>query len=204
MKSRKKIKLISGFTLIELLLVISVITLFSLMSLISARRVQAGSRDAKRITDLKKIQIAMEMYYEQYGHYPMLTGDDFSSGQTCANDGWTVLRESLIDNGYLSDMPDDIRFIYCSDMRSESAECDYGAQEYVLGVVLETARSELSNDFDGKFFSNWYDDDVTCEDDNNLYCVTECQDNIFDISSEGQCPCGECSTYSACGNCGSF
>jgi len=59
-----------GFTLIELLVVIAIIGLLSTLSVLALNSARARSRDAKRITDIKQIQTALEMYYSDAGYYP--------------------------------------------------------------------------------------------------------------------------------------
>jgi len=59
-----------GFTLIELLVVIAIIGLLSTMSVLALNSARARARDAKRISDIKQIQTALEMYYNDNNDYP--------------------------------------------------------------------------------------------------------------------------------------
>ena len=59
-----------AFTLIELLVVIAIIGLLSTLSIIALNSARAKARDAKRISDVKSIQVALEMYYNDMGDYP--------------------------------------------------------------------------------------------------------------------------------------
>jgi len=59
-----------GFTLIELLVVIAIIGLLSTLSIVALNQARARSRDARRIADIKQIQTALEMYYNDNGKYP--------------------------------------------------------------------------------------------------------------------------------------
>ncbi|QQG52163.1 MAG: prepilin-type N-terminal cleavage/methylation domain-containing protein [Candidatus Falkowbacteria bacterium] len=59
-----------GFTLIELLVVIAIIGLLSTMSVLALNQARARARDAKRISDVKQIQTALELYYNEEGSYP--------------------------------------------------------------------------------------------------------------------------------------
>jgi len=65
MKNNKK-----GFTLIELLVVIAIIGLLSTLSILALNTARARSRDARRVADVKQIQTALEMYYNDTGSYP--------------------------------------------------------------------------------------------------------------------------------------
>jgi len=59
-----------GFTLIELLVVIAIIGLLSTLSILSLNTARARARDAKRVADVKQIQTALEMYFNDVGSYP--------------------------------------------------------------------------------------------------------------------------------------
>lgn len=63
----------AGFTLIELLVVISIIGLLSSIVLTSVNSARAKARDARRATDIKQIQTALEFYYNDRGSYPVAT-----------------------------------------------------------------------------------------------------------------------------------
>jgi prepilin-type N-terminal cleavage/methylation domain-containing protein len=70
-----------GFTLIELLVVIAIIGLLSTMSVLALNQARARARDAKRISDVKQIQTALELYYNEEGQYPgsVTTGSTIQS-----------------------------------------------------------------------------------------------------------------------------
>lgn len=59
-----------GFTLIELLVAISVIAILSVIGLASYSSVYKSSRDAKRKSDIRFIQSALEDYYADLAFYP--------------------------------------------------------------------------------------------------------------------------------------
>lgn len=59
-----------GFTLIELLVVIAIIGILSSVVLASLNSARTKSRDAKRVSDIKNIQLAMELYFDSCGQYP--------------------------------------------------------------------------------------------------------------------------------------
>ncbi len=60
----------SGFTLIELLVVIAIIGLLSTLSILALNTARARARDAKRISDVKQMQTALEMYFNDNNAYP--------------------------------------------------------------------------------------------------------------------------------------
>ena len=68
MKKNKK-----GFTLIELLVVIAIIGLLATLSVIALNTARVKARDARRVSDIKQIQTALEMYFDANNAYPIVT-----------------------------------------------------------------------------------------------------------------------------------
>ena len=60
-----------GFTLIELLVVIAIIGILSSVVLASLNSARQKSRDARRIADIKQIQLALELYFDSSRSYPV-------------------------------------------------------------------------------------------------------------------------------------
>ena len=60
-----------GFTLIELLVVIAIIGLLSTLAVVALNNARQKSRDAKRVADVKQIQTALELFYNDCGGYPV-------------------------------------------------------------------------------------------------------------------------------------
>lgn len=95
-----------GFTLIEVLVVIAIIGILSSVVLSSLNGARVKSRDAKRISDLKQIQIALNLYYSDNGHYPLVPY--WATSGTTTYDGgtrWVALQTLL--SPYLSNLPRD-------------------------------------------------------------------------------------------------
>lgn len=59
-----------GFTLIELLVVIAIIGVLSSVVLASLNTARTRGQDAARMEDVKSLKTAMELYYNDNGHYP--------------------------------------------------------------------------------------------------------------------------------------
>lgn len=60
-----------GFTLIELLVVIAIIGVLASIVLASLNTARRKSRDARRVADIKQLQLALELYYDANGqNYP--------------------------------------------------------------------------------------------------------------------------------------
>jgi prepilin-type N-terminal cleavage/methylation domain-containing protein len=94
-----------GFTLIELLVVISIIGLLASVVLVSLSSARQKSRVAKRLTDLKQVQTALELYYGDYNQYPSPTTWAWRSECT----SWQGLNATSVIPGlvptYLNRMP---------------------------------------------------------------------------------------------------
>ncbi len=64
-----------GFTLVELLVAIGIIGILSSIAVVSVSNVRAKARDAKRVADVKQIQIGLEAYLNDKGEFPGFQGN---------------------------------------------------------------------------------------------------------------------------------
>lgn len=71
-----------GFTLIELLVVIAIIALLSTLAVVALGSAREKARDAKRLSDIKQVQTALELYYTDKSDYP--AGTDLVLGGSSA------------------------------------------------------------------------------------------------------------------------
>ncbi|MBL8158106.1 type II secretion system protein [bacterium] len=138
-----------GFTLIELLVVIAIIGILSSVVLASLNSARKKGRDARRISDIKQLQLALELFYDNNSsEYP---------------DALSQLAPT-----YISVVPTDPQSgSYSFDnLTSAGAACTQSGgvcASYILGATLEdTANAALSQDIDGTVGS------VTCTDP--MYC----------------------------------
>lgn len=76
-----------GFTLIELLVVVSIIGFLASVVLASVNTARIKGEDAKRLSDLRQINHALELYHTQFGSYPATAG---AGWQMINNSGWGV------------------------------------------------------------------------------------------------------------------
>lgn len=60
-----------GFTLVELLVAVGIIGVLASVSIVSVNSVRAKARDAKRISEVKEMQNALEAYFSNNNSYPL-------------------------------------------------------------------------------------------------------------------------------------
>lgn len=134
-----------GFTLIEVLIVVSIIGLLTSATLLGLGTFRAAGKDARRMSDLRQIQNALELYYAQKSEYP--TGD--------------IYTQDLFKDVGIKSIPLDpdgkTKYGYSSNVCS--------GVSYVLQAKLEDIKNKaLKDDVDGTECG------VDCEDPN--YCIT--------------------------------
>ncbi len=121
-----------GFTLVELLVVIAIIGLLSAIVLASLNQARAKGRDARRISDIKQLQLALSLYYDSNGKYPTTI---YGGGSP------------LVVNGFISVIPKDpmnnIAYSYTAYATAGAASV---CNSYHIGASLETAGSQALQD----------------------------------------------------------
>jgi len=96
----------SAFTLVELLVVIAIIGILSTLSVIVFNNARAKARDSRRLSDVKQISMALELYYDDQGRYPpppTPTGTPIT-GLCLSNSGFTSTCGTI---PYLQKIPSD-------------------------------------------------------------------------------------------------
>ena len=81
-----------GFTLIELLVVIAIIGILAGIIIPNLTSARQSARDARRISDIKNIQLSLALYYNDNLYYPT---------------NLTDITYGLVAKGYLSSVPVD-------------------------------------------------------------------------------------------------
>jgi prepilin-type N-terminal cleavage/methylation domain-containing protein len=145
-----------GFTLIEVLMVVAIIAILGgiVLTLVNSSGIRGKARDSQRISDLMKMQAALEQYYANYRYYPPTLAFGSISSQ-----GWIESNQSL-DNPLLSLAPDYIESLpidpeYNSELAIPSDPCSESeiyrynyvsnGNSYILTAILENPTIELSN-----------------------------------------------------------
>ena len=131
-------KFLIGFTLIELLVVITIIGILASMILASLVSTKRGARDVRRISDVKQIGLALQIYLEGVGggQYPVGNSTTCTAPQTplLADDNYGL--QVLVANGYITAVPrDPSNPAAC--YRYTSGRINGRRTTYQLSIVLE-------------------------------------------------------------------
>ncbi|MFW0862600.1 MAG: type II secretion system protein [Candidatus Komeilibacteria bacterium] len=129
-----------GFTLIELLVVIAIIGLLSTLAVVSLNSARSKARDARRTSDIRQIQTALEIYYNDQAAYPSQATAALALGGSGALTlssvaGWA---DSASGTTYMAQVPDDpvAANSYAYQVNSTSTG------DYAICFTLENARTE--------------------------------------------------------------
>lgn len=126
-----------GFTLIELLVVISLIGILATLVLSNLNAARKRGRDAQRKSDLRNIQTALRLYYNDYGKYPDNVAGNIAG---CGTGGTSVCiwgdAFKTDTQTYMSTLPDDplpdVSYYYQQS----------GPDDYTLSACLENLSDE--------------------------------------------------------------
>ena len=155
---------VCGFTLIEMLVVIAIITLLTGIIVTSLTGSKSKARDAKRISDLGQIQLALELFFDRCKVYPppTLSKQVPTGGVNGCNYPMSTFigqiptpPSSMVGDNYLYDVNDD------------------PGSDYILSAKLENYNSILKDDIDSYSFPSGYFNDLVCTDTahNYYYCL---------------------------------
>ena len=125
-----------GFTLIELLVVVSLIGVLATLVLANLNAARQRGRDAQRKSDLRNIQTALRLYYNDFDKYPAnMAGNIAGCGNGTAICIWGDPFVSDIQT-YMSTLPTDP--LPDIDYRYTRIDSD----DYTLTACLENASDE--------------------------------------------------------------
>lgn len=120
-----------GFTLIELLVVIAIIGILSSVVLASLNTAREKSRDARRVSDMRQLQLALELYFDENRTYPVAAEGLVSATLT-----------ALATDGHIAVLPSDpLGVAPNQDYMYEGAATDYCLGTQIEGTVPTPASS---------------------------------------------------------------
>jgi len=145
-----------GFTLIELLIVIAIIGVLSSIILTNINNARAAARDASRISDLRNMRNAMEIFYTTNGRYPNQTDVDIV---------WDIGNEGNPSDPFISeletggifsrtprekwlstDAPPQYGYTYLYRKLGAGTPCNNGKPFAIFVVVFEKTQPNFSTD----------------------------------------------------------
>lgn len=133
-----------GFTLIELLVVIAIIGVLSTLAVVALGSARQKANDAKRLSDVKQIQTALELYYTDQNSYPTTSAAiTLGSGSAvCLDDGGFDATCTSPYMGLVPADPDaDRNYLYNSatgDSYTISVNLELGTGGFNAGFVTAT------------------------------------------------------------------
>lgn len=144
-----------GFTLIELLVVIVIIGILTSLTISALETSRKKSRDSSRISDIKTLQLALELYYES------------------GNNAYPAAITSIAPT-YIKNIPRDPR------TGSHYYYAQTSSSTYHLGALLELYNEVLANDADATTtnFGGFTTDCV------NAVAATSSSETCFDVVSQ--------------------
>lgn len=136
-----------GFTLIELLVVISIIGILATLLVANYTSTRQRARDAQRKSDLRNIQTALRMYYNDWNKYPSASSNKIAG---CGITGSSVCEWgsafSTASATYMNILPQDPQ----GSSRSYYYVYDSSTGEYTLSACLENkADDKCKKDING-------------------------------------------------------
>jgi len=82
-----------AFTLIELLVVIAIIGILATLAVVALQQARQNARDSKRMADMKQVQTALELFFNENGRYP--TQEEWNSGSIVSSTSQETFMYSI-------------------------------------------------------------------------------------------------------------
>ena len=141
----------SAFTLIELLVVISIIAILATLLIANMNAIRGRARDTARKSDLRNIQTALRLYYNDYGVYPgdyeyKINGCGIGGLRTCEWGGSFASDEHTYMSILPADPSPDRSYTYD---RNDTANDLYTLSACLENVSDDRCAGDCSGDIDG-------------------------------------------------------
>ncbi len=90
-----------AFTLIELLVVIAIIGILATLAVVALQQARSRARDSKRMADIKQVQTALELFFNENNRYPTI--DEWESGTIFSSSTGEIFMHSIPSAPYPAD-----------------------------------------------------------------------------------------------------
>ena len=147
-----------GFTLIEILIVVAIIAILASVVLIGLGPTQQAGRDARRLSDLRETQNALELYYNAKGTYPAVaTWSALSAAIVAANIGITQpLPNDPTNSGV---------YVYEYSVNGTDSA-------YVIATTLENKSNAVFTGYNAPDLTGFSGSVASCPAGGPTYCLT--------------------------------
>jgi len=132
-----------GFTLVELLIAVSLIAVLSgiILGVLDIPGTRKKTRDSQRIADLRKVQVALELYFSDVSRYP-------NPSPVCTGDGWcSISNLGVLVSDYIDVIPSD------PSTNTYSYRTNAAGSIYALAAIMEVTSSNDTDMCSG--LSSW-------------------------------------------------
>ncbi len=141
-----------GFTLIELLVVIAIIAVLAAVVLVALGNARTRARDARRVSDLNNVALALEVYLDTMNVATYPTAGVATPDNAQWNTLVTSLRGANVIQGTIQDPLNIAENLYRAQSNLANANGTGAAVNttYLLGADLETvSTASCASDYDG-------------------------------------------------------
>lgn len=139
-----KLKIKSGFTLVELLVVIAIISIITMITVGQFMTARKKAADGQRKADISSLTKALQMYYADYGKFPVSIGGSLSDGGGNALSwGGEFVDDAATPYVYMKVLPEEKKllpyppFCYVTD--------DSGSMYGIFAMLENTVDSQCIN-----------------------------------------------------------
>ena len=159
-----------GFTLIELLVTIAIIAILTAIITANFATARSRSRDAKRISDIANIQLALSLYFDRCNQYPTNIN---TIPITSITDGCNYPQTGITLGSFISKIPTPPQPGQTTYTYGTNVDLFGGIpvpSDYVIGIQLENSSDVLVDSLDNQVSPNTIYS-VTCLKSAKKYCI---------------------------------
>ncbi len=126
-----------AFTLIELLVAVAIMALLTAIIISNLTQAKGKSRDAKRVSDLAQMQLALELFFDRCNQYPSTLA--ITANNNCPSN---ITLGTFISQIPTAPAPGSYQYGVKSDL-----------SDYVLKATLESNNAALVDRYTGSVYS---------------------------------------------------